>query len=131
APDGRPIAPRATGPGPPVGLVVGAFCDSTTTADLTELLADTFTVHEYDRRGRGDSGDTAPYDVAREVADLAAVIAAAGDVPYVYGHSSGAALALETAATGVPMRGLVVYEAPYTAEEDGSGGSEELLEKLT
>ena len=131
APDGTPIAHRATGSGPPVVLVVGAFCDSTTTADLTELLAGTFTVHEYDRRGRGHSGDTAPYDVQREIEDLAAVIAAAGDVPYVYGHSSGAALALETAAAGVPMRGLVVYEAPYTAEEDGSGGSDELLQKLT
>ena len=130
APDGTTIAHQATGTGPPVVLVVGAFCDSTSTADITALLADTFTVHEYDRRGRGASGDTAPYDVQREVEDLTAVIAAAGDVPYVYGHSSGAALALETAATGVPMRGLAVYEAPYTAEDDGSGGSDELLQKL-
>jgi pimeloyl-ACP methyl ester carboxylesterase len=130
APDGTTIAHQATGTGPPVVLVVGAFCDRTSTADLAALLADTFTVHEFDRRGRGDSGDTAPYAVQREVEDLTAVIAATGDVPYVYGHSSGAALALETAAAGVPMRGLVAYEPPYTAEDDGSGGSDELLQLL-
>jgi pimeloyl-ACP methyl ester carboxylesterase len=130
APDGTTIAHQATGDGPPLVLVVGAFCDRTSTADLTALLADAFTVHEYDRRGRGASGETAPYDVQREVEDLAAVMAAAGDVPYVYGHSSGAALALETAASGVPMRGLVAYEPPYTADDDGSGGSEELLQQL-
>jgi pimeloyl-ACP methyl ester carboxylesterase len=130
APDGTTIAHRATGTGPPLVLVVGAFCDSTSTADLTALLADTFTVHEYDRRGRGASGDTAPYDVQREVEDLTAVLAAAGDRPYLYGHSSGAALALETAAAGVPLRGLVAYEPPYTAADDGSGGSAELLEQL-
>ena len=130
APDGTRIAHQATGTGPPVVLVVGAFCDRTSTADLTEVLADGFTVHEYDRRGRGASGDTAPYDVQREIEDLTAVLAAAGDAPFVYGHSSGAALALETAAAGVPMSGLVVYEAPYTAEDDGSGGSDELLQRL-
>jgi pimeloyl-ACP methyl ester carboxylesterase len=130
APDGTTIAHRATGTGPPLVLVVGAFCDATSTADLTALLAGTFTVHEYDRRGRGASGETEPYDVAREVEDLTAVLATAGDAPYVYGHSSGAALALETAAAGVPMRGLVVYEPPYTAEDDGTGGSAELLAQL-
>jgi pimeloyl-ACP methyl ester carboxylesterase len=130
SPDGTSIAHQVTGTGPPLVLVVGAFCDSTSTADLTALLADSFTVVEYDRRGRGASGDTAPYDVQREVEDLAAVISVAGERPYVYGHSSGGALALETAAAGVPMRGLVVYEPPYTAEEDGSGGSADLLQQL-
>lgn len=130
APDGTTIAHQATGTGPPLVLVVGAFCDSTSTADLTALLADSFTVHEYDRRGRGASGNTAPYDVRREVEDLTAVISEVGEAPYVYGHSSGGALALETAAAGVPMRGLVVYEPPYTAEDDGSGGSADLLQQL-
>jgi pimeloyl-ACP methyl ester carboxylesterase len=130
SPDGTTIAHQVTGTGPPLVLVVGAFCDSTSTADLTALLADSFTVVEYDRRGRGASGDTAPYDVQREVEDLTAVISVAGERPYVYGHSSGAALALETAAAGVPMRGLVVYEPPYTAEDDGSGGSADLLQQL-
>src|SRR4051794_39129928 len=82
APDGTTIAHQATGPGPPLVLVVGAFCDSTSTADLTALLADRFTVHEYDRRGRGASGDTAPYDVRREVEDLTALLTLAGVAPY-------------------------------------------------
>jgi pimeloyl-ACP methyl ester carboxylesterase len=64
APDGTPIAHRATGTGPPVVLVVGAFCDSTSTADLTELLADSFTVDEYDRRGRGPAATPRPTTAA-------------------------------------------------------------------
>ena len=116
--DGTTIAYQATGAGPALVLVVGAFCDRSTTEGLAALLADSFTVYEYDRRGRGDSGDTAPYDVQREVEDLAAVVAATGETPYVYGHSSGAVIALEAAASGVPMRALVAYEPPYTAEDD-------------
>lgn len=130
APDGTTIAHQVTGSGPALVLVVGAFCDSSSTADLTALLADSFTVHEYDRRGRGASGDTAPWTPQREVEDLTAVIAATGDTPAVYGHSSGGAIALEAAAAGVPMRALVVYEPPYTAAEDGSGGSGDLLEQV-
>jgi pimeloyl-ACP methyl ester carboxylesterase len=128
--DGTTIAYQATGSGPALVLVVGAFCDRSTTEGLAALLADSFTVHEYDRRGRGDSGDTSPYDVQREVEDLAAVVAATGGTPYVYGHSSGAVIALEAAASGVPMRALVAYEPPYTAEDDGSGGSAELCARV-
>jgi pimeloyl-ACP methyl ester carboxylesterase len=71
-------------------------------------------VYFYDRRGRGGSGDTSPYAVDREVEDLAAVVAHAGGRPFVYGISSGAGLALEAAAAGVPMERLATYEAPYT-----------------
>jgi pimeloyl-ACP methyl ester carboxylesterase len=130
APDGTTIAYQVTGTGPALVLVVGAFCDRTSTADLTALLADDHTVYEYDRRGRGASGDTGPYAPQREVEDLTALIAATGGTPYVYGHSSGGIIALEAAAAGAPMRALVVYEPPWTAEDDGSGGSDELLAEV-
>src|SRR5947209_17864748 len=76
--DGTPIAYQRTGQGAVLVLVVGAFCDRTSTASLTPLLADRFTVVEYDRRGRGDSGAGVGEDPGREVAGLAAVIEAAG-----------------------------------------------------
>src|SRR5204862_7416048 len=79
-------------------------------------LASRRTVCPYDRGGRGDSGDTPPYSPDLDVADLAAVIAAVsgtGPQAFVFGHSSGAALALRAAAHGVPMAALVAYEAPY------------------
>jgi pimeloyl-ACP methyl ester carboxylesterase len=71
-------------------------------------------VYEYDRRGRGDSGEIGPYSIDREVDDMAALMHEVGSAPFVFGHSSGAALALETVATGLPVGGLVVYEPPYT-----------------
>jgi pimeloyl-ACP methyl ester carboxylesterase len=71
-----------------------------------------------------------PYAPQREVEDLTAVLAATGGTPFVYGHSSGAVVALEAAAWGAPMRALVFYEPPCTAEDDASGGSEELLERV-
>ena len=120
--DGTEIAYErdATDPGRPALVVVfGAFSDRSTGIPLATALRRRFTVYRYDRRGRGDSGDTPPWAVAREVEDLAAIAAATGEVPFVYGHSAGAALALETAAAGVPMLRLVVYEPPYL----GDGGS--------
>jgi pimeloyl-ACP methyl ester carboxylesterase len=128
--DGTPIAFQQTGTGPVLVLVVGAFCDRSTTAPLATLLAGSITVVEYDRRGRGSSGDSADYSVQLEIDDLAAVIAAAGGPALVYGHSSGAALALEAAACGVPISGLAVYEPPYTADADGTGRSDVLLREV-
>ncbi len=116
--DGTTIAFQRSGTGPPLVLVVGAFCTRTTTVDLTPLLAPNFTVFEYDRRGRGDSDDKTPYAVDREIEDLRAVITEAGGQTYVYGHSSGAALAVQAAAAGVPMTKLVAYEPPYATTED-------------
>jgi len=73
-----------------------------------------FTVYGYDRRGRGNSGDTAPYEVEREIEDLVALIAAAGGAAWLYGHSSGASLAMEaTVALGDQVHKLAMYEAPY------------------
>src|SRR4051812_32489586 len=127
--DGTPIAYQRSGSGPALVLVVGAFCDRMTTASLTPLLAPHFTVYEYDRRGRGASGDGGAYAVEREVEDLAAVVSAAGGQAYAYGHSSGAILALEAAARGVPLTRLALYEPPFTAPA-GSDGSDELLDEV-
>jgi pimeloyl-ACP methyl ester carboxylesterase len=114
--DGTSIAFDREGDGPALVLVVGAFCDRSTSATLATLLAPHFTVLRYDRRGRGSSGDTAPYAVEREIEDLGAVVAAAGGPAFVYGHSSGAALALDAVVDGLPATRLVAYEPPYIVE---------------
>ena len=92
------------------------------TAELAALLAPRFTVFHYDRRGRGDSGDTAPYAVEREVEDLGALIDEAGGSAALYGMSSGGALALEAAARGLAVTRLAVYEPPFT-DDDGNDRS--------
>jgi pimeloyl-ACP methyl ester carboxylesterase len=99
--DGTAIAADRTGSGPALVLVAPALATRTAFAPLAELLAPHFTVYAYDRRGRGDSGDTPPYAADREVEDLVAVIRAAGGSANVFGHSSGAVLALDAAARGV------------------------------
>jgi pimeloyl-ACP methyl ester carboxylesterase len=148
--DGTIVAYDRTGDGPPLVIVLGAFCDRKTFVPPASMTGK-FTVITYDRRGRGDSGDTQPYSPAREIADLAAVIkavsgsgtgasgsgasgtgasgsgasgtgasgsgasgsGASGSGAFVFGHSSGAALALLAAAHGVPMFSVVAYEAPF------------------
>jgi len=122
--DGTVIAFDRSGEGPSVIIVEGAFCDRSTSAPLAALLAPHFTVFAYDRRGRGDSGNTPPYAVEREVEDLQAVIAAAGGSAFVYGMSSGAALALETAARGPGITKLVLFEPPF----DVDGGLPDMAE---
>ena len=96
--NGTTIAYDRTGRGPAVILVAGALSDRSGGTAVAALLAQRFTVFTYDRRGRGDSGDTAPYAVEREIEDMDAIIHEAGGSAYVMGHSSGAALALEAAA---------------------------------
>ncbi|WP_345761090.1 alpha/beta fold hydrolase [Diaminobutyricibacter sp. McL0608] len=115
--DGTPIAFERVGTGPAVVLVDGALCHRAfgPSRPLAAALRAHFTVFTYDRRGRGESGNTLPYSPRREIEDLRAVIAAAGDDAYVYGISSGAGIALEAAAAGVRMRKLATYEAPYVA----------------
>jgi pimeloyl-ACP methyl ester carboxylesterase len=120
--DGTRIAVDRTGSGPPLVIVLGAFCDRSTSEPLAALLAPSYTVYEYDRRGRGASDNGLPCPVEYEVQDLAAVLAATGEPSFVYGHSSGAALALEAAARGTRIRALAVYEPPYTG--DGHPGPE-------
>ncbi len=114
--DGTAIAFDRLGEGPPVVLVCGASTDRRANASLATLLAEHFTVLNYDRRGRGDSSDTPPYAVEREVEDLDAVIAAGGSAS-VYGTSSGAALALEAAASGLAITKLALWEPPYILDE--------------
>lgn len=113
--DGTSIAYESIGTGPALVLVDGAMCyrDFGPCRSLAEHLKDHFTVYFYDRRGRGESGNTEPYAPEREYEDLAAVIDAAGGDPYVLGFSSGGAIALQAAASGVHMKKLASHEAPY------------------
>jgi pimeloyl-ACP methyl ester carboxylesterase len=112
--DGTVIAYDRTGNGPPLIVAVGAFCDRRSFVPPDNLTS-TFTVYTYDRRGRGDSGDTQPYSPDREVADLAAVasVASEGSEVFAFGHSSGGALVLRAAAQGVPLTAVASYEAPF------------------
>ena len=118
APDGTTIAYDRTGTGEPLILIGGAFSYRRFPGQvkLAQLLSARFTVYSYDRRGRGDSGDTAPYSVEREVEDLAAVIGAAGGAACVWGLSSGAVLALDAAAAGLPIHRLAVQEPPLAVD---------------
>ncbi|MEV0721210.1 alpha/beta fold hydrolase [Micromonospora purpureochromogenes] len=122
--DGTTIAYERSGDGPAIVLVGGAFNDRTTTRAVAAALAGDFTVFGYDRRGRGDSGDTAPYAVQREIEDLAALIGAAGGTAYLYGISSGAILAALATAAGLPVAGLALFEPPFrVGPHDGSGAA--------
>lgn len=114
--DGTAIAFDKTGQGPTIILVAGALGDRSAAASLTPLLAPHFTVFAYDRRGRGDSGDTAPYAVKCEVEDIDALIKEAGGSAFVYGHSSGAVLALEAASRGLAITRLALYEPPFIVD---------------
>ncbi len=115
--DGTAIAYDKQGSGPALVVVDGALTTrrSDAKAELVELLAPRLTVLTYDRRGRGDSGDTQPYAVEREIEDVAAMIGEAGGSAALYGHSSGACLAMEAAlALGAgQVTKLAMYEAPY------------------
>src|SRR5215813_15406322 len=116
--DGTTIAFDRLGAGPPVILVSGGSVDRSSNAPLAALLAERFTAFNYDRRGRGPSGDTPPYAVAREIEDIDAVVEAAGGAAFLYGSSSGAALALEAAHQVPPGRitKLALWEPPYIPE---------------
>ena len=127
--DGTAIAFDRSGDGPPVIFVPGLFQHRAIdpgTAELAALLAPRFTVFHYDRRGRGDSGDTAPYAVEREVEDVGALIDEAGGSAALYGMSSGGALALEAAARGLAVTKLAVYEPPFMDDDGNIEPSEEL-----
>src|SRR5690348_7771281 len=113
--DGTRIGYERAGDGPALVLVDGALCYRAAgpMRPLAALLTGDFTVFTYDRRGRGESTDTLPYEVEREVEDLRAVIRAAGGEAALYAMSSGGALALATAAADPGVTGLVLYEPPY------------------
>jgi pimeloyl-ACP methyl ester carboxylesterase len=112
--DGTTIAFDKLGSGPAVVLVCGGSTDRMSNAGLAQVLARDFTVYNFDRRGRGDSGDTPPYAIEREIEDIEAVIDAAGGHAYIYGSSSGAALAFD-AEQALPdkITKAALWEPPY------------------
>jgi len=116
--DGTIIAFDRLGDGPPVIVVCGAMCDRALMRPTAEELARHFTVFNYDRRGRGNSRDTTPYAVGREIEDIDALLAEAGGRASVYGHSSGAGLVLHAAAHGLPMAKIVLHDPPYAPDGD-------------
>lgn len=128
--DGTPIAFECRGSGPALVLIepAGHYRGLSAFDDLVPLLAPQFTVCRYDRRGRGESGDTPPYAPEREVEDLAALVHAVGGRALAYGYSSGALLALHAAARGVPLAGLVLMEPPL--QNASATGPDPLTEDL-
>ncbi|MGG5174333.1 alpha/beta fold hydrolase [Pseudarthrobacter sp. J1763] len=116
--DGTSIAFEAAGSGDPLLIIGGALSNRHAVQPYVPFLQDTFTVYGLDRRGRGESTDTQPYAVDREIEDIAAVVQAIDGNVAVYGHSSGAILALEAAAAGVPFGGVFAYEPPYCTPQD-------------
>ena len=114
--DGTTIGFDRLGEGSPVILVSGGSTDRMANAPVAGHLATRFTTFNYDRRGRGDSSNTLPYAIEREIEDLDAVIAAAGGSAFVYGTSSGAVLALDAAASGLPIDKLALWEPPFIPE---------------
>lgn len=112
--DGTKIAYEKSGQGQALIITGGSLADHHFYAPLAEELAKQFTVYNFDRRGRGQSEDIQPYAVEREVEDLAALIAEAGQSVYVYGHSAGSALALRAAAAGLDIKKLILADPPFT-----------------
>jgi pimeloyl-ACP methyl ester carboxylesterase len=130
--DGTTIAYTRAGQGPPLILVDGALCSRSfgPMPKLAAQLTEHFTVYTYDRRGRGDSGDTAPYEPDREVEDLEALVGLAGEQVFVHGTSSGAALALEAAKHIRSITKLAVYEPPFIVDDTRPPMPEDWLPRL-
>lgn len=131
--DRTEIAYDKRGEGPAVILVDGALCFRSfgPMPHLAGLLAPHFTVYNYDRRGRGDSGDTQPYVVRREIEDIEALINEVGGSAFVFGTSSGGCLALEaTIVLGDKIKKLAMYEPPYNAEAAAGAAWKEYRKEL-
>ena len=131
--DGTSIAFSRSGKGPALVLVDGALCHRKfgPMAGIAKLLAPHFTVFAFDRRGRGESTDTRPYSVEREVEDIAALIEEAGEGAYLFGTSSGAALALEAAARLKGVKKVALYEAPFFFDDAHPPRPDDYLAKIT
>ena len=130
--DGTPIAFDQSGEGPAIILVAGATATRLAEASLAAALAPHFTVLAYDRRGRGESGDTAPYAIEREVDDIDALINEAGGSAFVLGHSSGAVLALEAARFHpTKITKLALYEPPFIIDDSRPPAPEDYTAHLT
>jgi pimeloyl-ACP methyl ester carboxylesterase len=133
--DGTLIAFDRSGEGPAVMLVGGAFqyrAIDQPTAQLAALLTQHFTVFHYDRRGRGESGDTQPYAVEREIEDLEALVNEAGGSAFVFGMSSGGVLALDAVVRGLAITKLALYEPPFNSgDEEAHQAAESYTRQLT
>ncbi|WP_371525470.1 alpha/beta hydrolase [Streptomyces sp. NBC_01283] len=129
--DGTEIAFEQSGSGPAVVLVSSALADRSDTTKLAALLAEHFTVVNYDRRGRGASGDADLYAPDREIEDIAALIEHVGGSASLFGSSSGAVLALRAAAAGVNVDRLALYEPPFVVAEGDKGPPTDLAEQIT
>jgi pimeloyl-ACP methyl ester carboxylesterase len=128
--DGTSIVYERMGRGPAVILVTGALDDGSEIALLARELAGHFTVYNQIRRGRGASGDTLPYALEREIEDLEALVAKAGGKAHLYGVSSGGALVLEAALSGIAAQKLAVYEVPYDTAEGTADQQRAYVERL-
>ena len=128
--DGTRIAYDKTGQGPALILVAGAFQDRMAMSPYAGPLAEHFTVYNYDRRGRGESGDTGPYAVEREIEDIDALIQEAGGSAFVFGGSSGGVLTLDAAAHGSNITKLAVYEPPFIVDDSRELPPENIVDHL-
>ncbi|MCI0610302.1 MAG: alpha/beta hydrolase [Anaerolineae bacterium] len=129
--DGTTIAYELSGVGPALVLVGAALSDHADTAKLARLLAEKFTVVNYDRRGRGQSSDTPPYAVEREVEDIKVLIDASGGSAFLFGSSSGAVLALEAGSRlGGKINGLFLYEPPFIVDDSRPPMPDDLIRQI-
>jgi len=128
--DGTPIAFWREGSGPPLLLVHGGVCDHHAWYFVVPLLARRFTVYTYDRRGRGQSGDTPPYAVERELEDIAAMLSTIGEPAHLLGHSAGGILALKAAERRSDLLSLTLYEPAFVVDGARKRPGPEVLEKM-
>ena len=131
--DGTVIAFTAWGEGEPLIIIDGATAHpavNPTNEEVGRLLSDRFRTYAYDRRGRGESTDTTPYAVQREIEDLAALIDVAGAPVTVFGWSSGAVLALDAAAAGLPIARLALFEPPFVVDDSRPPLPADYVERL-
>jgi pimeloyl-ACP methyl ester carboxylesterase len=131
--DGTVIAFTAWGKGEPLIIIDGATAYpaiNPTNEEIGRLLSDDFRTYAYDRRGRGQSTDTKPYAIQREIEDIAALIDVAGAPATVFGWSSGAVLALDAAAAGLPIARLALFEPPFVVDDSRPPLPADYVERL-
>ena len=128
--DGTKIAYDKTGQGPALIIVAGAFQDRMAMSPYAGPLSQRFTIYNYDRRGRGESGDTQPYAVVREIEDIDALIREAGGSAFVFGGSSGGVLTLDAAAHGLSITKLAVYEPPFVVDDSRDPIPADMVDQL-